>query len=78
MGKSQGTPPRRVPDATKKCPYCSSYVKLNADRCDACQRRIGPANAYGIARKPFDARAYAVAILAVAALAAYLVWAFGR
>jgi uncharacterized protein (DUF983 family) len=77
MGKgSAGEMPKRVTDATKKCPYCSSYVKLHADRCDACNRRIGPANAYGIAKKPVNIVSYVVAIVAVGGLAAYMIWAF--
>jgi predicted nucleic acid-binding Zn-ribbon protein len=79
MGKAGADKmPKRATDATKKCPYCSSYVKLNADRCDACNRRIGPANAYGIAKKPVNIMSYMVAIVAVAGLAAYMIWAFAK
>ncbi len=64
--------------ATKKCPYCSTYVKIDADRCDACKRRIGPANQYGVAKKPVNVVSYLVAIAAIAAVVGYFVWAFGR
>ena len=78
MGQGKDKTPRQVVSRTKKCPYCSSYVKLNADRCDACNRRIGPANPYGVAKKPFNFKSYIIAILAVAAFVAYTYWAFGR
>lgn len=63
---------------TKKCPYCATYVKYDAIRCDSCNRKIGPANEFGIAKKPLNIGSYIVAIGAVAALVVYLVWAFGR
>ena len=78
MGQPKDKTPKQGLDPTKKCPYCSTYVKLNADRCDACNRRIGPSSPYGVARKPVNFKSYLIAILAVAVLAAYLVWAFGK
>jgi len=78
MGGSNGQRREKRTGATKKCPYCSSYVKSDAVRCDACRRRIGPADAYGMARKPVNVGAYLVAAGAVAALVGYLVWAFGN
>jgi hypothetical protein len=73
---AEGRPKTRQP--TKKCPYCSSYVKRDADRCDACKRRIGPADAYGVAKKPVNVGSYIVAVAAVAAMVAYFIWAFGK
>ena len=78
MGQPKAKTPRRELDPTKKCPYCSTYVKLDADRCDACNRRIGPANPYGMAKKPTNFKSYIIAVLAVAVFAAYLVWGFGK
>ncbi|MBW1648409.1 MAG: hypothetical protein JRJ72_09960 [Deltaproteobacteria bacterium] len=77
MGGSGGAARERKTFATKKCPYCSSYVKFDARRCDACRRRIGPADAYGMAKKPVNIGSYLVAAGAVAALVGYLIWAFG-
>jgi hypothetical protein len=63
--------------AIKKCPYCNSFVRGDAVRCDVCRRRIGAADGNGLAKKPMDIAAYLTAAGALAALAAYLRWAFG-
>jgi predicted RNA-binding Zn-ribbon protein involved in translation (DUF1610 family) len=77
MAESTGAARPKKAYATKKCPYCGSYVKFDAVRCDACRRRIGPADAYGMAKKPVNVGSYLLAAGAVAALVGYLVWAFG-
>lgn len=78
MDSGNGARREKRASATKKCPYCSSYVKYAAVRCDACRRRIGPADAYGMAGKPVNVGAYLAAVGAVAALVGYLIWAFGN
>ena len=78
MGQSNGGARKKVTHATKKCPYCHSYVKVTVNRCDACNRRIGPPNAYGVAKQPINLKSYVVAIAAVAGLVTYLIWAFGN
>ena len=78
MDSSNGARREKRTGVTKKCPYCGSHVKYDAGRCDACRRRIGPADAYGMARKPVNVGSYLVAAGAVAALVGYLIWAFGN
>jgi hypothetical protein len=73
----RGLRPKKKEYVTKKCPYCGSYVRFDAARCDGCQRRIGRADAYGMAKKPVNVGAYVVAAGAVVALVGYLIWAFG-
>jgi tRNA(Ile2) C34 agmatinyltransferase TiaS len=77
MGDSVGEGRKMKSSATKKCPYCNSHVKSDAVRCDVCRRRIGVADAYGVAKKPVNIGSYVVALGAVAALVGYLIWAFG-
>lgn len=69
---------KKLHQPTKKCPYCATYVKRDATRCDFCNRKIGEINEYGVAKKPFNFMSYVVAIGAVAVLVGYLVYAFGR
>jgi len=57
---------------TKKCPYCWTYVKIDARQCDACKRKIGEVNEYGIAKKPFNLMSYIMALIAVGSLGAFI------
>ena len=34
----RGVRPKKKEYVTKKCPYCGSYVRFDAARCDGCQR----------------------------------------
>jgi hypothetical protein len=60
----------------KKCPYCYSMLKLNADHCDICKKKVGAINRTGFAEKRIDWKAYASAILAFTAFIAYAWWVF--
>jgi hypothetical protein len=60
----------------KKCPYCNSMVKLNADKCDICKNRLGAINKIGFAEKRVDWKAYLIAIVASTAFIIYVWWAF--
>jgi methionyl-tRNA synthetase len=76
MSRNDGAGKKKARFTTKKCPYCSTYVKHDADRCEACKRRIGPPNEYGVAKKPVNVVSYLTALGAVAAMVAYFFWAF--
>ena len=60
----------------KKCPYCFTMLKLDADRCDHCKHRVGPVNKAGFAQKPINWKAYLLSILAWSAFVIYIWWAF--
>jgi hypothetical protein len=62
--------------ATKRCPYCYEYMPLRATQCPACKKGVGEVEGHGMAKKTVDLKAYMVAILAIAALSAYIWWAF--
>jgi hypothetical protein len=51
--------------SVKRCPYCSTYLGLEVIKCDDCGRRVGPADANGIAKKPVDWKAYVTAAIMV-------------
>lgn len=61
---------------TKKCPYCYTYLPANAERCDACGKRVGEVDATGWAKKPVDITGYLVAIAACGGFAWFVWWAF--
>lgn len=70
---SRGEPPAHL---TKKCPECFTYLPLAAEVCSACGRPVGPVTSTGLARKPFNWRAYLAAAAAIAAFAAFVWWGF--
>jgi len=63
---------------TKRCPYCNNHLDLKADRCNDCGRPVGEINEHGMAQKPFDWKAYLMAIIAVGAFGGFIWWAFLR
>ncbi|GBC59110.1 hypothetical protein DENIS_0041 [Desulfonema ishimotonii] len=63
---------------TKKCPYCSVVLGINDTLCFSCKRKVGPSNKYGIAKKPFDWKAYLMLILSVGAFIWFTMWSFGK
>jgi hypothetical protein len=62
----------------KKCPYCYSMLKLNAEKCDFCKNKVGAINQAGFAEKRVDWKAYGIAILAFTVFIIYIWWAFLR
>ena len=62
--------------ATKRCPFCYEYMPLSATRCPACRKGVGEVEKHGMAKKAFDWKSYMVAFAAIAALSAYIWWAF--
>jgi hypothetical protein len=67
---------REVTFRTKRCPDCSTELPLTAARCTGCDRRVGPVDAQGRAKKPVDVRAYAMCLLAWIGFGLYIWWAF--
>jgi len=68
--------PKASVHTTKKCPFCYVYAPLTATECPACKRRIGKIDKIGFATKPVDWKAYFIAALSFAVLAAWIWWAF--
>lgn len=62
--------------ATKRCPFCYEYMPLRATRCPVCKKGVGEVEKHGMAKKAIDWKAYMVALAAIAALSAYIWWAF--
>ncbi len=50
-------------DPTKRCPYCFTPLKLEAEYCIECKNKVGLVNKLGLAKKPPNIKAYAAAIL---------------
>lgn len=63
---------------TKRCPYCNAHLDLKVSRCNDCGRAVGEVNEHGMAKKPFDYKAYIMAIIAVGAFCGFIWWAFLR
>jgi phage FluMu protein Com len=63
---------------SKKCPECLTPMPLNANRCTACNQRLGEINKIGIAKRPVDWLSYVYAIAAVGALGYFTYWLFFR
>jgi hypothetical protein len=57
---------------TKKCPECYTYLPLDADKCSACGKRIGPIDKLGFAQKVTNFRSYLIAAFFAAVFAAVL------
>ena len=55
----------------KRCPYCYTHLKLNAEHCMECRKKVGEVDKLGLARKPFNYKAYFAAALWVILLAIY-------
>ncbi|MFZ7126032.1 MAG: hypothetical protein ACOWWM_07740 [Desulfobacterales bacterium] len=61
---------------TKKCPFCYTYLQVQANRCDVCGKRVGEVDDTGWARKPIDFKGYLTAAAACGACAWFIWWAF--
>lgn len=60
----------------KKCPECFARLPQHATRCHACNQKVGEANQFGIAKKPFNWFGYGSAILLWALFVFFVWWAF--
>lgn len=47
----------------KRCPYCYTTLRLDATFCLECKKKIGKADKFGLAKKPFNIKTYLAAIL---------------
>ena len=74
MAKTDGKQEKR--SLVKKCPYCNSYVKVDARQCNECDAKLGPVGRDGIAQKPVDWKAYTVCIISWLGLFFYF-WVLG-
>ena len=76
MSRSKKSANMTLLHSMKKCPYCYSMIKLNADKCDLCKNRLGAINKIGFAEKRVDWKAYLIAFVASTAFFIYIWWAF--
>jgi len=60
----------------KKCPECFTVLNLRDEECYNCGQKVEEPDERGIARKPFDYKAYSVAIVSWAVFFVYL-WLMG-
>jgi hypothetical protein len=60
----------------KKCYDCLKELTLDAKVCFSCGNKVGPVDKNGIAKRPIDWKAYAVAFLAGLGFCYYMWWAF--
>ena len=74
MGKKQKN--SDTVHSTKRCPECYEYVSLSAAKCPACDTRLGSVENHGMAKRTIDWKSYGLALLALAAFAVYIWWAF--
>ena len=61
---------------SKRCPYCATYLSLNAVECTSCKRKVGEVDAHGTAKKPVNWLGYLTAILACGGFIVYIYWLF--
>ena len=61
---------------TKRCPYCSTPMPANSEKCFACGAKVGKLGKFGLAKKPFDWKGYLIFILSFVGLGLYIWWAF--
>ena len=61
---------------TKKCYDCLTHLPLDANVCYFCKKKVGKVDRNGIAEKPTDIKAYAIAAAAFLALIVFLWKAF--
>ena len=60
----------------KKCPECFTILNINDEECFNCGQKVIEPDERGIAKKPFDYKAYATAIIAWIVFFVYL-WLMG-
>ena len=71
-------PAQDIKYTSKKCPYCSEHLPLDARICSSCKKKVGKVELHGMAKKTIDWRAYTLAIISWIALCVYIWWAFFR
>lgn len=63
---------------SKKCPYCSTILKLSDTECHACRKKVGDPDKNGIAMVPGKWKTYASALFAFGLLIGwfYIWWKY--
>ena len=61
---------------SKRCWNCSTHLPTAAKTCTACGQKVGEPDKTGLAKKPVDVGAYAMALVAFAALGFFIWYAF--
>lgn len=62
----------------KRCPYCFASLRLTADTCPSCQKRVGKVDRYGLAKKPINYMGYLAAVMWAGIFVGYIWFAFIR
>jgi len=65
-----------VVHATKRCPECFTYVKLDVQKCPNCKTRLGVVEKHGMAKRKTNWMSYVSFFIAFLALAFYVWWEF--
>jgi hypothetical protein len=76
MAMKKTTRGQKASLAAKRCPYCSTPLPSNAKECFACHAKVGEMDKFGLAKKPFDWKAYLLCILSIVGFGVYIWWAF--
>ncbi len=67
---------KRSEEPTKKCWNCFERAKIRDTKCSFCGKTLGPPNNIGIAKQPFDWKAYGLSLISGGALIYFLYWLF--
>ncbi|MBW1988612.1 MAG: hypothetical protein JRI97_03610 [Deltaproteobacteria bacterium] len=65
-------------DLIKKCPYCTTPLKVEDKLCFSCKKRVGPPDARGVATVPGRWKSYVYLLLALGLVVAYFQFVFFR
>ncbi len=61
---------------TKLCPYCAVPLRLDAEACFFCKRKVRKVSRYGIAKKPVNYWSYISCASTWTGFYLYMRWAF--
>jgi len=67
-----------VVHATKRCPECFTYVRLEVKKCPECKTRLGAVEKHGMAKRTINWMSYISFSIAFLAFAFYIWWEFLR
>lgn len=56
----------------KRCPYCYTYLRLDAKYCMDCKHKVGKVDKFGLAKKPISYKAYLASLLWIILLGIYI------
>lgn len=63
---------KQVLQKFKRCPYCYTHLRLDATHCLECRKKVGKVDDVGLAKKPFNIKAYLAAVLWIILFAIYI------